>query len=658
MLAVSEVGVALDGERVESSLLAGSTLLLQFLAGKEYDQRDEFDDAEYKEVPALVAAAVDAGVTDGTVGVAVAILGGARLWALGFGRSKEARQHAARLALAASLMLAVRREDQRRAIASYPAWYYLMKEFSATFIEEYDREGAAPRRPPRWPTRDPSELALDAAREGAAARAQGGSSCAGPSEAGAPTAQREPAPATGPAAPGTSSKAAGAAPPAYPAALHHWDSNIPTDQPSLHLGFIGLGDSPKGRTGTGSARPAPGWTPGTTGGGRRVGALPSRASSSWEAAAPPPGQHQHGPQTFEAWLGCLSPAEAAYQRARAPSPPRPPAPQGGEETDQSAVRRWDRGPGAPLAAVRRWGRWSSEHVHMYLRGWPLDSESVHWDSEGSAVLGDAPLTTIPDALPGEEEGGEPEYGEEEGGDIWRWCVQAASEQDEEDDPSPLDLPPSSTVEGEEQEVPSAGTGSSPPGQNEKEDSLDEAGTLGVPAPMPLPYELMYPVQAARFIPPTAEEIAEARRAVAAGDVGGATLGRAEDGGARPPPSFPAPVGIAPPGVPPPVLPPLPERGPLPFCAVCVRREAERHAQSEAEVQRMVEERVLERLDPSGDLRRGLLEGDPWQEAPAPSPPARGPEEERNPEGDVGRSPEGDLEDGGRRRTHATSSDRS
>lgn len=47
-------------------------------------------------------------------------------------------------------------------------------------------------------------------------------------------------------------------------------------------------------------------------------------------------------------------------------------------------------------------------------------------------------------------------------------------------------------------------------------------------------------------------------------------------------------------------------------------EVQRRAEAcvEAEVQRRAEARVLEMLDPSGDLRRGLLEGDPWQEAPA------------------------------------------
>ena len=46
------------------------------------------------------------------------------------------------------------------------------------------------------------------------------------------------------------------------------------------------------------------------------------------------------------------------------------------------------------------------------------------------------------------------------------------------------------------------------------------------------------------------------------------------------------------------------------------REEERRAREDAEVQRRAEARVLEMLDPTGDLRRGLLEGDPWQEAPA------------------------------------------
>ena len=77
---------------------------------------------------------------------------------------------------------------------------------------------------------------------------------------------------------------------------------------------------------------------------------------------------------------------------------------------------------------------------------------------------------------------------------------------------------------------------------------------------------------------------------------------------------------------------------------------------EDEVQRRAEERVLEMLDPSGELRRGLLEGDPWQEAPVLSPPAGGPDEERSPDGDAGRSLEGDLEDGERRRTRSTGSD--
>ena len=45
------------------------------------------------------------------------------------------------------------------------------------------------------------------------------------------------------------------------------------------------------------------------------------------------------------------------------------------------------------------------------------------------------------------------------------------------------------------------------------------------------------------------------------------------------------------------------------------REEELRAQVEAEVQRRAEVRMLEMLDPTGDFRRGLLEGDPWQEAP-------------------------------------------
>ena len=87
------------------------------------------------------------------------------------------------------------------------------------------------------------------------------------------------------------------------------------------------------------------------------------------------------------------------------------------------------------------------------------------------------------------------------------------------------------------------------------------------------------------------------------------------------------------------------------------REAERQAQVEDEVQRRAEERVLEMLDPSGELRRGLLEGDPWQEVPGLSPPAGGPDEERSPDGDAGRSLEGDIEDAERRRTHSAGSNR-
>ena len=346
----------------------------------------------------------------------------------------------------------------------------------------------------------------------------------------------------------------------------------------------------------------------------------------------------------------------------------------------------DRAPGAPLAAARRWGRWNSEHVHWYLRGWPLDSESVHWDSGGS----EAP-----------------------------------------------------------QEGPPAGSVTSPQAQSEDEESMDE----GMPKPMALPYELMYPVQAAAFVPATAEEIEEARRAVAAGDVEGATLGRTDYGEAPPPPTFPPPVGIAPPGrpprvatlpdVPPPppgrpppgrvlpsppegAIPPgararplasvpehvpvkaapaplgqlvggtptpphapwvMPSKGPpldyyppdgrhtpirmyedvyvptqrdienhlrlhgLP-ASPPVRappraeqddeeaREAELQAEVEAEVQRRAEERVLEMLDPSGDLQRGLLEGDPWQEAPAPGPLAWDPEEEEEPRGGRSEGPRG------------------
>jgi len=70
------------------------------------------------------------------------------------------------------------------------------------------------------------------------------------------------------------------------------------------------------------------------------------------------------------------------------------------------------------------------------------------------------------------------------------------------------------------------------------------------------------------------------------------------------------------------------------------REAERQAQVEAEVQRRAEERVLEMLDPSGDLRRGLLEGDPWQEAPVPRPTTWDPEEEEEPRGGRREEPRG------------------
>ena len=67
VLAVSDVGVALDGGRVES-LLQWATPLLQALAGAEFGELVELDDAEFTEVPALVAAAVTARVTDGSVG--------------------------------------------------------------------------------------------------------------------------------------------------------------------------------------------------------------------------------------------------------------------------------------------------------------------------------------------------------------------------------------------------------------------------------------------------------------------------------------------------------------------------------------------------------------------------------------------------------------
>jgi len=60
------------------------------------------------------------------------------------------------------------------------------------------------------------------------------------------------------------------------------------------------------------------------------------------------------------------------------------------------------------------------------------------------------------------------------------------------------------------------------------------------------------------------------------------------------------------------------------------REAERQAQVEEEFQRRAEARVLEMLDPSGDIRRGLLEGDPWQEAPLEEAPTGASEEEESP----------------------------
>jgi len=155
-------------------------------------------------------------------------------------------------------------------------------------------------------------------------------------------------------------------------------------------------------------------------------------------------------------------------------------------------------------------------------------------------MGIAPPGVPPPVLPQtmlEDRGGEDE-------DVWRWYMQA-SEGTEEDDPSPLDPLPSSTTEREatslgsglswlsaiivpaQQEGPPGGPGASPQEQAEAEELLDEAFNLGVPAPMALPYELMYPAQAAMFVPPTAEEIAERRRAAAAGRAGGPTVGRAE-----------------------------------------------------------------------------------------------------------------------------------
>jgi len=70
------------------------------------------------------------------------------------------------------------------------------------------------------------------------------------------------------------------------------------------------------------------------------------------------------------------------------------------------------------------------------------------------------------------------------------------------------------------------------------------------------------------------------------------------------------------------------------------REAERRAQVEAEVQRRAEERLLEMLDPTGDIRLGLREGDPWQEAPVPRPPTSDPEEEEEPRGGLREEPRG------------------
>ena len=70
------------------------------------------------------------------------------------------------------------------------------------------------------------------------------------------------------------------------------------------------------------------------------------------------------------------------------------------------------------------------------------------------------------------------------------------------------------------------------------------------------------------------------------------------------------------------------------------REAERQAPVEEEVQRRTEERVLEMLDPSGDIRRGLREGDPWQGAPVPRPPTSDPEEEEEPRGGLREEPRG------------------
>ena len=64
-------------------------------------------------------------------------------------------------------------------------------------------------------------------------------------------------------------------------------------------------------------------------------------------------------------------------------------------------------------------------------------------------------------------------------------------------------------------------------------------------------------------------------------------------------------------------------------------EAAREEQIEAEVQRRTEARVLELLDPTGESRRGLREGDPWREEPAPLPPTGNPEEEEVPRGTQG-----------------------
>ena len=89
-----------------------------------------------------------------------------------------------------------------------------------------------------------------------------------------------------------------------------------------------------------------------------------------------------------------------------------------------------------------------------------------------------------------------------------------------------------------------------------------------------------------------------------------------------------------PAAPPVKAPPRAERN------VEEARDAERQAQVEAEVQRRAEARVLEMLDPSGDLRRGLLEGDPWQEAPPPGPPTGAPEEEEEPLGGPREEPRG------------------